>query len=103
MSGADAKAKTSDDAQALAALRDALGPFGERPPPGLAEAAILFCAFPQWAVWLPVDGHEWIAARPAGSMLPGSQALMVWVRAGAAGELADLMREADTQLPPDRG
>jgi hypothetical protein len=47
--------KTSDDAQALAALRDALGPFGACHPRGLAEAAILLCASPQWAVWLPAD------------------------------------------------
>jgi hypothetical protein len=96
---ADPLAGASDDTQALAALRDALGPFGARPPRGLAEAAILLCAFPQWAVWLPADNGMWTAVRPAGSMRPDREAPLVWVQAGAAGELAALMQAADARLP----
>ena len=102
MSDPDPSARVSDDAQALGALRDALGPFGARHPRGLAEAAILLCAFPQWAVWLPADRDEWAAMRPAESVPPGPEAPMVWVRAGTAGELADLMKAADAQLPHER-
>jgi hypothetical protein len=102
VSGADPTGGTSDDAQALAALRDALGPFGACPPRGLAEAAILMCAFPQWAVWLPADRGEWVAMRPAEPVLPGPEAPMVWVRAGTAGELAGHMQAADAQLPHER-
>jgi hypothetical protein len=92
-----------DGALALADLRNALGPFGARLPRGLAEAAILLCAFPQWAVWLPADGGVWTAVRPAGSMPPGPEAPMVWVRAGTAGELAGLMQAADARLSPGAG
>jgi len=101
VSDAGPPASASDDAQALAALRDALGPFGACRPRGLAEAAILLCAFPQWAVWLPADRGAWTAARPADSMPPDQEVPMVWVRAGTAGELAGLMQAADAQLLPD--
>jgi hypothetical protein len=100
VSGADAPASASDEAQALAALRDALGPFGACRPRGLAEAAILLCAFPRWAVWLPAGRGVWTAVRPAGSMPPGAEARIVWVRAGTAGELAGLMQAADAKLLP---
>ena len=100
MSSIDPSVNPSDDRQELAALRDALGPFGECRPLGLAEAAILLCAFPQWAVWLPADRGGWAAVRPAGSMPPGPETPMVWVRAGTAAELAGMMQAADAQLPP---
>jgi hypothetical protein len=100
VSGAGPAASASDDAQALAALRDALGPFGACCPRGLAEAAILLCAFPQWAIWLPADRGAWTAVRPADSMPPGPEAPMVWVRAGTVGELAGLMQAADARFPP---
>jgi len=93
---------SSDDAQALADLRKALGPFGARLPRGLAQAAILLCAFPQWAVWLPADRAAWTAARPADSTPPRPGAPMVWVRAETAGELADLMQAADARSPSDK-
>lgn len=102
MSGADPSARASDDAQALAALRDALGRFGACHPRGLAEAAILLCAFPEWAVWLLADRGMWTALRPAESVPPGPEAPMVWVRAETAGELAGMMQAADAQLPHER-
>ncbi len=92
-----------DNAQALADLREALGPFGASLPSGLAETAILLCAFPQWAVWLPADRGAWTAVRPAGSVPPAPEAPMVWVRAGTVGELAARMQATDAQLPPSRG
>ena len=92
----------SDDAQALADLRNALGPFGASLPRGLAQAAILLCAFPQWAVWLPADRGAWTAARPANSMPPGPEAPMVWVQAETSGELARLMQAADARSPSER-
>lgn len=100
VSGADPSASANDDTQALAALRDALGPFGACRPRGLAEAAILLCAFPQWAVWLPADRGGWTAMRPADSMSPGPETPMVWVQAGTAGELAGLMQAADARSSP---
>ena len=103
VSGADPSARANDDTQALAALRDALGPLGADRPRGLAEAAILLCAFPRWAVWLPAKGGRWTAVRPDGSMPPDQEAPMVWVRAGAAAELAALMQAADARLSLRQG
>ncbi len=100
MTGVDPSALPSGDAEALADLRDALGPLGARLPSGLAEATILLCAFPQWAVWLPADRSTWTATRPVDSMPPGPEAPMVWVRAATAGELAARMQATDAQLPP---
>ena len=103
VSGADPSARANDDTQALAALRDALGPLGADRPRGLAEAAILLCVFPRWAVWLPTEGGRWTAVRPDGSMPPDREAPLVWVQAGAAGELAALMQAADARLSLRQG
>ena len=99
MSSADPSAGASGDAQALATLGEALDRLGAGSARRLAEVAVLVRAFPRWAVWVPAGGVTWTAARPAGSMPPGPEAPMVWVRAGTAGELASLMRAADAQLP----
>lgn len=99
VTSADSSAIPNDNAQALADLRNALGPFGTCLPSGLAEATILMCAFPHWAVWLPDDDRgAWTAARPADSIAPGPEAQMVWVRAGTVGELATRMQAADSHL-----
>jgi hypothetical protein len=47
------------------------------PPRGLAEAAILLCAFPQWAIWLSGDRGDWAAMRLAEPVPPGPEAPMV--------------------------
>ncbi len=80
VTGTDPPAMPSDNAQALADLPDALGPLGGHLPHGLAETAILLCAFPQWAVWLPACRGVWTEVRPAGSMPPGPEAPMVRVQ-----------------------
>ena len=97
VTSADPPAMPGDNVQALADLRNALGPFGTRLPSGLAEATILMSAFPRWAIWLPADCGMWTAARPVDSMAPGPEAQMVWVRAGTVGELATRMQAADSQ------
>ena len=101
MSSADPSAGASGDAQALAALGEALDRHGVGSARHLAEVAVLLRAFPRWAVWAPAGGGTWTAVRPAGSMPPGPEASMVWVRAGTASELAALMRAADAQMSPD--
>ena len=101
MSGIDPSAGASGDAQALAALGDALDRLGAGSARRLAEVAVLVRGFPRWAFWMPTDVGIWTAARPAGSMSPGPEAPMVWVRAEMAAELASLMRAADAQLSPD--
>jgi hypothetical protein len=101
VSGINPPAGASGDAQALAALSEALDRLGAGPARLLAEVAVLVRAFPRWAVWLPAGGGLWTAVRPAGLMPPGPEVPMVWVRAGAAGELAALMRAADAQISPD--
>jgi hypothetical protein len=99
MSSVDPSAGASGDAQALAALGEALERLGAGSTRRLTEVVVLVCAFPRWAIWVPAGGGTWTAARPAGSMPPGPEAPMVWVRAGTAGELAGLMRTADARLP----
>ena len=103
MSSADLPAQASGDAQALAALGDALDRLGAGSARRLAEVAALVHAFPRWAVWVPEGSGTWTAARPAGSMPPGPEAPMVWVRAETAGELATLMRAADARWPTHGG
>jgi hypothetical protein len=87
-----------DDAQALEALAGALDQLGAGNARRLAEVAVLMRAFPCWAAWLSADGRTWTAARPAGSMPPGPEAPMVWVRAETVSELAERMRAADAAL-----
>jgi hypothetical protein len=82
----------------LAALGEALDWIGAGRVRRLAEVVVLLRAFPQWAVWLPTGGVLWTAVRPAGSMAPGPEVPMLWVRAVTAGELAGLMRAADARL-----
>jgi GNAT superfamily N-acetyltransferase len=101
VSSAGLPAEASGDSQSLTVLGDALDRLGLASARRLAEAAVLIRAFPRWAVWLPEGSGTWTAARPAGLMPPGPEAPMVWVRAGTAGQLASLMRAADTQLPTD--
>jgi hypothetical protein len=100
VSSADPSAGAIGDAQALAALGEALDRLGAGSLRRLAEVAVLVHAFPRWAVWVPEGGDTWTAVRPAGSMFPGPEAPMIWVRAGMAGELASLMRAADAQMSP---
>jgi hypothetical protein len=98
MSSVDPSAGASDDAQALAVLGDALDRLGAGSARHLVEVAILVRAFPRWAVWVPASSGMWTAVRPAGSIPPGPEAPMVWVRAGTAGELTALMRTADDRV-----
>jgi len=96
--------RTGGDAHALAALGDALDWLGAGSVRGLVEVVALVRAHPRWGIWLAADGREWTAVRPAGSMPPGPEAPMVWVRAGTAGELASRMLAADDALlPPGEG
>jgi hypothetical protein len=99
MSSVDPSAGASDDTQALAALGEALDRLGAGSARHLAEVAVLVRAFARWAIWVPAGDGKWTAARPAGSMPPGPEAPMVWVRAGTAAELAGVMRTADARLP----
>lgn len=92
-------AEASGEAQALAALGNALERLGAGSARRLAEVAVLAHAFPRWAAWLSEGSGTWTAARPAGSMPPGPEAPMVWVRADTAGELANLMHAADARWP----
>lgn len=95
--------RTGSDAQALAALGDAVDRLGAGRVRGLVEVVALVHAHPRWGIWLAADGREWTAVRPAGLMPPGPEAPMVWVRAGTAGELASRMRAADDALLPSGG
>lgn len=99
MNSADPSPGASGDAQALAALGEALDRLGAGSARRPAEVAVLLRIFPHWAVWPSAGGGVWTAVRPAGSMPPGPEAPTVWVRAGTASELATLMRAADAQLP----
>jgi hypothetical protein len=101
MSSVDPSAEASGDAQALMVLGEALEQLGAGSARRLTEVVVLVRAFPRWAVWVPAGSGMWTAVRPAGSMPPSPEVPMVWVRAGAAGELADLMRTADAQLSRD--
>jgi hypothetical protein len=102
-SGSDRTDEVSGEAQALTALGDALDLLDAGRVRVLAEAVILLRAHPRWAIWRPAGSHEWTAVRPAGSSPPGPDMPMIWVRAGTAGELAGMMRRADSQLPPGAG
>lgn len=75
--------------------------FGARNLRVVAEAAVLLHEHPQWAVWLPAVGGEWVAVRPAGSRPPDKEMPMIWVRAGTAAELAAEMLRADVALSGD--
>jgi len=91
------------DKQALMALGEALDRLGAGSVRGCVEVGLLAHAFPQWAVWRQADGFSWTAVRPAGSMPPGPEAPMVWVRARTAAGLMDRMRAADSGLSPGWG
>jgi hypothetical protein len=91
------------DAQALAALGDALDRLGASGLRVVAEAAVLLHAHPQWAVWLRAGGRGWTAMRPTGSMPSGPEVPTVWVCAGTAGELAVMMQRADGALSGSAG
>jgi hypothetical protein len=99
VSAADPPTGAGGNGQALAALGNALDQLGVGSVRVLAEAAVLLRAYPRWAVWLAANGREWTAVRPAGSMAPGPEAPMIWVRAETAGQLAVLMQRANQQLP----
>jgi hypothetical protein len=99
-SGSDRIDGLSGKAQALTALGDALEWLDAGSVRVLAEVAILLRTHPQWAIWRPASGGEWTAVRPAGSSPPSPEIPMIWVRAATAGELADIMRRADSQLLP---
>jgi hypothetical protein len=64
----------------------------------LGEAVILLRAHPQWAIWLPANGSDWTAIRPASSRPPAPELPTIWVHAGTADELARLMQAADEQV-----
>jgi hypothetical protein len=99
LSDAGLPGEASDAAEPLKVLGWALDQLGARSARGPAEIAVLSHAYPWWAVWRPTRGGTW-TMRPAGSVPPGPEVPMVWVRAGTAAELANLMQAADAQLPP---
>ena len=94
---------SSIDIQALAALGEALDRLGADGVRILAEVAVLVCAHPQWAIWIPGDGRPWAAVRSAGSRPPGPEVPLVWTQAGTAGELAVRIRAVDDALGPPGG
>lgn len=58
------------DAQALAALGEALDQLGAGSARRLAEIAGLSRVFPRRAIWPPMGSDLWTAVRPAGLMPP---------------------------------
>ena len=64
-------------------------PFAPKEGTALAEAIILMRDHPQWAIWLPAKGRDWIAIRPATSRPPTPELPTIWVHAATASELAD--------------
>jgi hypothetical protein len=72
----------------------------------LAEALTLMRDHPRWAIWLPADGEDWTAIRPASSRPPAPELPTIWIHAASATELAQLMQAADEQVSgrgrPDR-
>lgn len=85
-----------------AQMREALTGLEPAARQTLAETVMLLRDHPLWAIWMPADRGDWAAARPASSRPPGPDQPLVWVHAAAPGELANLMRAADTQLPAIR-
>ena len=90
----------TSDAGPASGIRDVLERLGFADALTLAEVAVLHRDHPRWAVWVPVAGGEWAAARPAGSRPPGPDVPMLWVRAGTAAELGGRMSRVDGGLPP---
>jgi hypothetical protein len=86
------------DAQALAVLRRELDQLGGGDGGHLDQMYLLVRAFPRWAIWQPVGSGEWTAVRSASSRPPDPELPMVWVQAANAGELADRMWRAETQV-----
>jgi len=64
----------------------------------ISEVIVLCREFPAWAVWLPHEGRQWTAVRPASARAPGPDLPMVWVHAATPAELAGRMRGVDAQL-----
>lgn len=62
------------------------------------HAVALLARHPQWAVWLPVCGGEWVAARVDGSRPPGPGLPLLWAGAPTAEELGRAMRALDAQV-----
>jgi hypothetical protein len=69
----------------------------------VAETVVLLREHPVWAVWMPAGQGDWAAVRPASTRRPSPDLPLVWVHGESAGELADLMRAADTQLAGTSG
>jgi hypothetical protein len=53
--------------------------------------------FPEWAIWLPVQG-QWTAVRVRYGFLPTTQATLFWVQAGSARQLCNELKQAERQL-----
>jgi hypothetical protein len=66
----------------------------------IGQVVALYREFPAWAVWLPYQGRQWVAVRPASARAPGPDLPMIWVHADTAAQLAARMRGADAQLAP---
>ena len=90
----------ADNAGLASVVRDVLEQHGLTDALTLAEVVVLYRDHPRWAVWMPVAGGEWAAARPAGSRPPGPEVPMLWVRAGTAADLGGRMSRADARLSP---
>lgn len=90
---------TSPDAE-LVPLVCALEGLGVTDARAIAEVVALHRVHPQWAVWLPAPGGQWVAARPAGSRPPGPEVAMIWVHADTATGLGARMGQADASLAP---
>jgi hypothetical protein len=88
----------SGDIDLVSRVRGVLEELGLRDAQVVAEMVALYRDHPRWAVWLPMPGGQWEAARPAGSRPPSPEVPMIWVHADTAAGLADQMRGVDGQL-----
>lgn len=94
---------TGDFAEFVSAVRGLLDRLGSPTSEALAEIVWLYRSHPRWAVWLPADGQNWAAVRPAGSRDAGPEVPMLWVFGETAAELSARMRVADEEVLPGYG
>jgi hypothetical protein len=58
---------------------------------------VLLRRFPEWGIWLPIQG-QWVAVRAREGGLPGENVPLVWVQASSASRLCAEMQKAERQL-----
>jgi hypothetical protein len=88
----------ASDTGVTSVIRDLFEQLCFADAPTLAEVAVLHRDHPRWAIWVPAEGGEWAAARPAGLRPPGPEVPMLWVRASTAAELGRRMSRVDAGL-----